>query len=140
VILQITIIRQYQCVTYIPGSLYNKGTPPNDFPLGLIRSHMVVIFLFLMLYDLQRVVRDLLTTLYITKHMYTKVKTTPSQKGNVYSLFHSLLVFTSHHFLFFHYTSHISLHSTSLISLHFPYFTSTSLISLHYPYFTSPYV
>jgi hypothetical protein len=26
-----------------------KVTPPNDFPLGLIRSHMVVIHLFLML-------------------------------------------------------------------------------------------
>jgi hypothetical protein len=42
-----------------------KVTPPNDFPLGLIRSHMVVIHLFLMLYDLQRVVRDLCPTLYI---------------------------------------------------------------------------
>jgi hypothetical protein len=42
-----------------------KFTPPNDFPLGLIRSHMVVIHLFLMLCDLQRVVRDLCTTLYI---------------------------------------------------------------------------
>jgi len=36
-----------------------KVTPPNDFPLGLIRSHLVVIHLFLMLCDLQRVVRDL---------------------------------------------------------------------------------
>jgi hypothetical protein len=36
-----------------------KVTPPNDFPLGLIRSHMVVIHLFLMLCDLQRVVRDM---------------------------------------------------------------------------------
>jgi hypothetical protein len=35
-----------------------KVTPPNDFPLGLIRSHMVI-HLFLMLCDLQRVVRDL---------------------------------------------------------------------------------
>jgi hypothetical protein len=26
-----------------------KVTPPNDFPLGLIRSHIVVIRLFLML-------------------------------------------------------------------------------------------
>jgi len=39
-----------------------KITPPNDFPLGLIRSHMVVIHLFLMLCDLQRVVRDLCPT------------------------------------------------------------------------------
>jgi hypothetical protein len=37
-----------------------KVTPPNDFSRGLIRSHMVVIHLFLMLCDLQRVVRDLL--------------------------------------------------------------------------------
>jgi len=37
--------------------------PPNDFHLGLIRSHMVVIHLFLMLCDLQRVVRDLCPTL-----------------------------------------------------------------------------
>ena len=42
-----------------------KFTPPNDFPLGLIRSHMVVIYLFLMLCDLQRVVRDLCPILYI---------------------------------------------------------------------------
>jgi hypothetical protein len=42
-----------------------KVTPPNDFPLGLIRSRMVVIHLFLMLCDLQRVVRDLYPTLYI---------------------------------------------------------------------------
>jgi hypothetical protein len=41
-----------------------KVTPPNEFPLGLIRSHMVVIHLFLMLCDLQRVVRDLCPTLY----------------------------------------------------------------------------
>jgi len=41
-----------------------KVTPSNDFPLGLIRSHMVVIHLFLMLCDLQRVVRDLCPTLY----------------------------------------------------------------------------
>ena len=39
-----------------------KVTPPNDFPLGLIRSHMVVIHLFLMLCDLQRVIRDLCPT------------------------------------------------------------------------------
>jgi hypothetical protein len=39
-------------------------TPPNDFSLGLIRSHMVVIHLFLMLCDLQRVVRYLCPTLY----------------------------------------------------------------------------
>jgi hypothetical protein len=44
-----------------------KVTPPNDFPLGLIASHMVVIHLFLMLCDLQRVVRDLCPTLYIYK-------------------------------------------------------------------------
>jgi hypothetical protein len=43
-----------------------KVTPPNDFPLGLIRSHMVVIHLFLMLCDLQRVVRDLRPILYLT--------------------------------------------------------------------------
>jgi hypothetical protein len=41
-----------------------KFTPPNDFSLGLIRSHMVVIHLFLMLCDLQKVVRDLCPTLY----------------------------------------------------------------------------
>jgi hypothetical protein len=41
-----------------------KVTPPNYFPLGLIRSHMVVIHLFLMLCDLQRVVCDLRSTLY----------------------------------------------------------------------------
>jgi hypothetical protein len=41
-----------------------KVTPPNDFPLGLIRSHMVVIHQFLMLCDLQRVVRDLCPILY----------------------------------------------------------------------------
>ena len=41
-----------------------KVTPPNDFPLGLIRSHMVVIHLFLMLCDLQMMVRDLGPTLY----------------------------------------------------------------------------
>jgi hypothetical protein len=41
-----------------------KVTPPNDFPFGLIRSLMVVIHLFLMLCDLQRVERDLWTTLY----------------------------------------------------------------------------
>jgi len=39
-----------------------KVIPPNDFPLDLIRSHMVVIHLFLMLCDLQRVVRDLCLT------------------------------------------------------------------------------
>jgi hypothetical protein len=42
-----------------------KVTPPNDFPLGLIRSHIVVIYLFLMLCDLQRVVKDLCPILYI---------------------------------------------------------------------------
>jgi len=41
-----------------------KVTPPNDFPLGLLRSHMVVIHLFLMLCDLQRVVSELCPTLY----------------------------------------------------------------------------
>jgi hypothetical protein len=40
-----------------------KVTPPNDFHLGLIRSYMVVNHLFLMLCDLQRVVRDLCPTL-----------------------------------------------------------------------------
>ena len=39
-----------------------KFTPPNDFALGLIRSHMVVIHLFLKLCDLQRMVRDLCPT------------------------------------------------------------------------------
>jgi hypothetical protein len=43
-----------------------KVTPPNDFPLGLIRSHMIVIHLFLMLCDKQRVVRDLCPILYVT--------------------------------------------------------------------------
>jgi hypothetical protein len=43
-----------------------KVTPPNDFPLGLIRSHMVVIHLFLMLCDLQKVVRDLCPILYFS--------------------------------------------------------------------------
>jgi hypothetical protein len=42
-----------------------KVTPPNDFTLGLIRSHMVVIHLFLMLCDLERVVRDLCPILYM---------------------------------------------------------------------------
>jgi hypothetical protein len=42
-----------------------KITPPNDFPLGLIRSHLVVIHLFLMLCDLQKVVRDICPILYI---------------------------------------------------------------------------
>jgi hypothetical protein len=41
-----------------------KVTPPKYFPLGLIRSHMVVIHLFFMLCDLQRVVKDLCPTLY----------------------------------------------------------------------------
>jgi hypothetical protein len=41
-----------------------KITPPNDFPLGLIRLHMVVIHLFLILCDLQGVVKDLRSTLY----------------------------------------------------------------------------
>jgi hypothetical protein len=39
-----------------------KFTPPNVFPLGLIRSHVVVIHLILMLgteWGPQRVVRDL---------------------------------------------------------------------------------
>ena len=45
-----------------------KVTPPNDLPLGLIRSHMVVIHLFLMLCDLRRVVKDLCPTLYIVAH------------------------------------------------------------------------
>ena len=47
-----------------------KVTPPNDFPLGLIRSHVVVIYLFLMLCDLQRVVRDLCPTLYFEQLMF----------------------------------------------------------------------
>jgi len=42
-----------------------KVTPPNDFPLGLIRSHMGVIHLLFMLCNLQRVVRDLCPTLYV---------------------------------------------------------------------------
>jgi hypothetical protein len=40
-------------------------TPPNDFPLGLIRSHMVVIHLFLMLGTEggpQNVIRDFCPT------------------------------------------------------------------------------
>jgi len=37
-----------------------KVTPPNDLPLCLIMSHMVVIHLFLMLCDLQRVVMGLM--------------------------------------------------------------------------------
>jgi hypothetical protein len=56
-----------------------KVTPPNDFPLGLIRPHMVVIHLFLMLCDLQRVVRDLRPTLYI--HVKTNKYT------NYYSIY-----------------------------------------------------
>ena len=51
-----------------------KVTPPNDLPLGLIRSHMVVIHLVLMLCDLQRVVMDLCPTLYI--EIYTKIAAT----------------------------------------------------------------
>jgi len=46
-----------------------KFTLPNDFPLGLIRSHMVVIHLFLMLCNLQRMVRYLRPTLYIQQHI-----------------------------------------------------------------------
>ena len=41
-----------------------KVTPSNDYPLSLIRSHMIVIHLFLMLCDLQRVEKDLCSTLY----------------------------------------------------------------------------
>jgi hypothetical protein len=44
-----------------------KITPPKHFPLGLIRSHMVVIYLILMLGTKggpQKVVRDLCPTLY----------------------------------------------------------------------------
>jgi len=51
-----------------------KVTPPNDFPLGLIRSHMVVIQLFLMLCDLQRVVRDLCPTLQCNTQDVTSAK------------------------------------------------------------------
>jgi len=47
-----------------------KVTPPNDFLLGLIRSHMVVIHQFLMLCDLQRVVRDLCPILYVIFYVY----------------------------------------------------------------------
>ena len=50
-------------------------TPPNDFPLCLIRSHMVVIHLFLMICDLQRVVRDLCPTLYITYPLHAHYTT-----------------------------------------------------------------
>ena len=53
-----------------------KVTPPNDFPLGLIRSHMVVIHLFLMLCDLQRVVRDLCPTLYNKTSIKRNILTT----------------------------------------------------------------
>jgi hypothetical protein len=56
-----------------------KIIPPNDFPLGLIRSHMVVIHLFLMLCDLQRVVRDLCPTLYIRLHFVHAVSPTETQ-------------------------------------------------------------
>jgi hypothetical protein len=48
-----------------------KVTPPNGFPLGLIRSHMVVIHLFLMLCDLQWVVRDLCPALYLYATQFT---------------------------------------------------------------------
>jgi len=57
-----------------------KVTPPNDFLLGLIRSHMVVTHLLLMLCDLQRVVRDLCPTLYLddaqsnTNQIYSVIK------------------------------------------------------------------
>jgi hypothetical protein len=44
-----------------------KVTPHDDFPLDLIRSHMVVIHPFLMLCDLQRMVRDLCPSLYISR-------------------------------------------------------------------------
>ena len=57
-------LRSYKHL-HVPCLATIKFTPPNDFPLGLIRSHMVVIHLFLMLCDLQRVVRDLCPTLYI---------------------------------------------------------------------------
>jgi len=50
-----------------------KVTPPNDLPLGLIRPRMVVIHLFLMLCDLQRVVRDLCPTLYIDISLNTEI-------------------------------------------------------------------
>jgi hypothetical protein len=52
-----------------------KVTPPNDFPLGLIRSHMVVIHLFLMLCDLQRVVRDSVCV-YIYIYIYIYIYST----------------------------------------------------------------
>jgi hypothetical protein len=45
-----------------------KVIPPNDFPLSVIRSHMVFIHLFLMLCDLQRVVRDLRPSLYFVSY------------------------------------------------------------------------
>jgi hypothetical protein len=41
-----------------------KVTAANDFSRGLVRSHMVVIHLFHMLCNLQRVVRDLCPNLY----------------------------------------------------------------------------
>ena len=48
-----------------------KVTPPNDFPLSLIRSHMLVIHLFLTLCDLQRVVKDLCPTLILVLSAFT---------------------------------------------------------------------
>jgi hypothetical protein len=53
-----------------------KVTPPNDFLLALIRSHMVVIHLFLMLCDLQGVVRELRSTLYYVLNTITTTQAT----------------------------------------------------------------
>jgi hypothetical protein len=62
-----------------------KVTAPNDFPLGLIRSHVVVIHLFLMLCDLQRVVRDLCPILYLQKpRQYSIAYYTPKLYGIAY--------------------------------------------------------
>jgi len=63
-----------------------KVTPPNDFPLDLIRSHIVVIHIFLMLCDLQRVVRDLCPILYfVTCHfqLHSYASFNPETKGCV---------------------------------------------------------
>jgi hypothetical protein len=74
-----------------------KVTPPNDFPLGLIRSHMVFIHLFLMLCDLQRVVRDLCPTLYIFPHGATATSGPgpPHYRGLMITLRHITLGRTS---------------------------------------------
>jgi hypothetical protein len=74
-----------------------KVTPPNDFPLGLIWSHMVIIHLFLMLCDLQRVVRDLCPTLYILPiyiPVYLHLDTLRTQFPNIFKI--------NLHYFYFH--------------------------------------